>query len=59
MTNQQEAAAKSIRTFITLLDDASEDTRRIAARIRNRLQRALYRHERDDAPEWVDMGGES
>ena len=49
---------RAIRDFIAIYDRTDADDRAIAASIRDRLQRELYRREREDYPELIDIGGQ-
>jgi hypothetical protein len=51
--------AKAIREFIAVYDRTDPEDRRIAARIGGMLQSELYRREREEYPEWIDIGGEA
>lgn len=61
MTGQQfrgSEAARNIRDFLASYDALDPSDREVAARIRERLQREIYRREREIYPEFVDLGGE-
>jgi hypothetical protein len=47
-----------IRTFIASHATWDEADREVARNIKDRLQRELYRREREIYPEFVDFGGE-
>lgn len=53
------ATAQAIRAFFSTYDARDASDREVAARIRTRLHRELYRRERDQYPEWIDHGGEA
>lgn len=58
----RESAAQTaqvIRDFIAIYDRHDPDDRAVAAHIRARLQRELYRREREQYAEWIDHGGEA
>lgn len=61
MTSLREGAdaARVIRTFIETYDGRDPDDRHVAQRIRIRLQREIYRREREFYSEFVDIGGEA
>ena len=62
MTDQQSRGsetARIIRTFIASHSSWDASDREVAKRIKDRLQRELYRRERESYPEFVDFGGES
>ncbi len=50
--------AQAIRGFIAAYDGRASD-QQVAARIRERLHRELYRREREQYSEWIDYGGEA
>ena len=50
--------AQAIRAFLSTYDARDVSDREVAARIRMRLHSELYRREREQYPEWVDLGGE-
>ena len=50
--------AQMIRDFIATYDARDASDRQIAARIRERLHSELYRRERAQYPQWIDLGGE-
>ena len=50
--------ARAIRAFLATYDGCDASDRQIAMRIRARLHSELYRREREQYPEWIDLGGE-
>lgn len=62
MTERQDTASRSTvqtsRAFILAYDGGSFD-QQVTARTREVLQREIYRCERDQYPEWIDLGGEA
>lgn len=48
-----------INAFLATYDKRSASDRQISFRIRERLQGELYRREREQFPEWIDLGGEA
>ena len=51
--------ARAIRAFLSTYEASDASDRQIALRIRERLHSELYRREREQYPEYVDLGGES
>ena len=50
--------AQAIRAFLSTYDASDASDRQVAMQIRGRLHRELYRREREQYPEWIDLGGE-
>ena len=61
MTPSRDAAetVRAIRTFIETCDGRDPADRQVALLIRIKLQREIYRREREIYPEFVDVGGEA
>ena len=61
MVEQHRGAetARAIRAFLATYDASDASDRQVATRIRERLHSELYRREREQYTEWVDLGGES
>lgn len=62
MTEQQDtaplASAQMLRSFRAVCGGRSFE-RQVAVRIREALRSEIYRRERDQYPEWIDLGGEA
>jgi hypothetical protein len=59
VTKAQKAASETaelFRAFFAAYDARSTHDRQLALRIREQVHRELYRREREQFPEWVDLG---
>jgi len=62
VTDRQASVSETvqvIRTFIASHSTWDDADREVARRIKDRLQRELYRREREIYPELIDLGGEA
>ena len=50
--------AQAIRAFLSTYDASDASDRQVAMRIRGRLHSEQYRREREQYPDWIDLGGE-
>ena len=50
--------ARAIRVFLATYDRRDASDQEIVFRIRARVHSKLYRYEREQCAEWIDLGGE-